>query len=336
MSDREPLLTQPGQLKPCVLEKKEVLRYEEMALRVLDSVDQNVKISTLDLSGVRFSHVFFEELCAAVKHNLSVKTISFEQCCVSDKECHHISYMLKGNSCLKKLSLADNFIRSIGAGYIARALHTQVPSGQTKGKIMNCELQSLNLNGNSVGPIGAKSLCVYLVHNRFLEELHLRGNAVDDWGCGWFGMYLRNQHVLKVLDLRENPILNNGLNELETMALRSQRNLLLHFGDDQCVVSPSGGCIGVPTLPDLLNGLGYTPSAAHMRLPIMSDPTYGIVSPDHHLCLLECGAAEGGAAPVPVPFNPPAEDRGEEEYDDDFDAEDGGDGDMEGLSAEAK
>ena len=99
------MLTEPGQIKPQVLEKEEVLEYEAMALRVLDSVDQNVKISVLDLSGVRFSNVFFSELCAAVKHNLSVKAIRFEQCCVTDKECHHISYMLRGNSSLKSLSL---------------------------------------------------------------------------------------------------------------------------------------------------------------------------------------------------------------------------------------
>ncbi|CAD7976349.1 unnamed protein product, partial [Amoebophrya sp. A25] len=89
---------------------------------------------------------------------------------MGDVACERIGFLLRENSSVSILSLCENHIKSVGCGFIARPLDRGYGTDKLKRRLTH-----LFLNRNHIGPVGAKSLSLALVHNRTLEALEVRG-----------------------------------------------------------------------------------------------------------------------------------------------------------------
>jgi Ran GTPase-activating protein (RanGAP) involved in mRNA processing and transport len=109
--------------------------------------------------------------------------------------------LLLGTPSLRTLILSDNDLGDHGIMALSRALQQQSKTAQ---------LQILDVNGNTITPVGASALGTMLRVNKSLQALHVSFNHVGDDGVEIIVSALQMNQTLRTLSLRRNGITSTG------------------------------------------------------------------------------------------------------------------------------
>lgn len=152
---------------------------DDAAARLLaDGLGHNRVCKTLDLSGCGLSHnavsVIAQSLATALLSSLDLSGNA-----IDDKSCIILAdtgLRSKGRPAplglgVAVLSLADNHITCVGAKAIADTL-----------ALCNDSLEALRLSHNRIGEVGGKALARVFVSNRTLKLLHVQKNLISEDG----------------------------------------------------------------------------------------------------------------------------------------------------------
>jgi len=137
----------------------EFRKNDESFLELLQALNENATLKSLDFNRVRWSIHEVRELCNVVKRSSSLKRLSFQQSYLNSDGVKMLADMLRENSIVKELNFSESSIGPTGALAIASAL-----------KINEC-LEELRIWEDSIGSKGAEELAKMIEVNSSLRRL---------------------------------------------------------------------------------------------------------------------------------------------------------------------
>ncbi|XP_065888158.1 protein NLRC3-like isoform X3 [Dysidea avara] len=143
-----------------------------------------------------------------------------------------ISVMMDGlqyNKTLTELDVSECGLSAKGASCVGRFLK-------------NCNLQVLNIGGNSIGDDGISVMMDGLQYNKTLTELHVYNCGISAKGASCVGRFLKNCN-LQVLNIGRNSIGDDGISVMMDGLQYNKTLTELHVHN--CGISAKGAsCIG--------------------------------------------------------------------------------------------
>jgi Ran GTPase-activating protein (RanGAP) involved in mRNA processing and transport len=187
----------------------------------------NNTITKLEIHAYEYYPNDFNNICAALTQNTSVKEINIQNTRINSDSIKHIADFLKITRCLTSILFWNTNIGSEGAKILAEGLkeNRSLLSFSISGSLLGnegvkhiCEAinyQKLNkicFGVNNIDHIGAKYIGEMLETNRSITSLYLDNNQVGSEGARYIVDSLKNRHVnLKMLNLSSNYIGLDGI-----------------------------------------------------------------------------------------------------------------------------
>ncbi|KCV69928.1 hypothetical protein H696_03393 [Fonticula alba] len=144
----------------------------EKSIEELAAVLGTIRLQSLFIGRNNIGPKGLERLCQAVA-NSSITHLTIQESGAGDEAAQHIADLIKNAKNLKFLHIANNKIGDEGGEVILRALGS--PS---------CQLFSLVMFNNNLGPKSAAALAEALPNNSSLREFDLRYCKFEDASCG--------------------------------------------------------------------------------------------------------------------------------------------------------
>lgn len=143
----------------------ELRKKDDSFQKVLEALNENRALKSLDFNRVRWSLTEVNGLCTAIKTRSSLKRVAFQQSYLGSDGVKLVAEMLKKNGVVKELSFSESGIGSSGSSAIASALK------------INESLEELQIWEDSIGSRGAEELAKMIEVNstlRFLTILDMQ------------------------------------------------------------------------------------------------------------------------------------------------------------------
>ena len=144
---------------------------------------------------------------------IGCNALNFRECSLSPLDCLALVHALKSVEGILDFDLTDNNLQSLGCIEIAKLL----PGNEHNQGL--CNLNSLNLTGNSITAEGVEHLCTALTHtNCKLKSLNLGNINITDQGIKHLSTALTHTNCkLNHLDLTNNDITDKSVKHLSTV-----------------------------------------------------------------------------------------------------------------------
>lgn len=188
------------------------------------------QLSLADLSHNTINIDGAKALALALAHHSSLKRLMLRGCRLSDAGTQHLVSSLRSNDSLVHIDLSLNQISDASAKALAASLDFNYrlnvgcrTSFITLTPNVASISQSICLNGNDIGPSGARALAQKLGPVSSLRCLDISGNAIGDKGLKEFADCLVAQSSLTSLDLFDCGIGSQGLKAFATSISRNNR-----------------------------------------------------------------------------------------------------------------
>lgn len=200
--------------------------------------DENCKLRTLILNGADVDDEECVNICLAISHNKSLRTLSLSKNLIGKSELLNVLHpdlqtggeavgdMLKVNTTLTKLDLSWNAIRMDSAIALAKSLE------------VNQTLKTLLLGYNSFGDMPSQYLGRALKFNKCLTELDIESNSINPKAATVLANAISFNETLLKLNINGNTLGKIGAQALVAAIQRSStesRKLQVSFINCDCI-----------------------------------------------------------------------------------------------------
>ncbi|UOB16523.1 sister chromatid cohesion protein PDS5 [Abyssalbus ytuae] len=184
----------PGEILDDIEDYLDRNRRDEL-LQLLEHNQPNAFVNdgVLDLSGIALDGGYIEKLGKALASNTTVKALNLKNTGTGTPEMTALAKLLGENSRIIKLDLSWNTIDAKGLYFFSKVLKEGA-------------LEELNLEGNQIGPQGARLLQDSLVGNTTLKALNLKRNNLGNNGAKRIAVALQLQAERGGSALEDNSI----------------------------------------------------------------------------------------------------------------------------------
>ncbi|EAN90557.1 hypothetical protein C3747_140g72 [Trypanosoma cruzi] len=199
--------------------------------KLLKSISMSTALTRLGLSANKIGHEGAALLFRALEKNVYLKSLDLSLNEIGPSGAESIAHLLAlPASPLKTLQLYGNHLGVAGVGLIADAV---------KG---NRCLKDLTLGNNNATDAAAEALAEMLRENSTLETLDLRSNTLTATGVRILARDgLANNVFLVSLSLSANPIGSVGADEIAKTLIMHQGGALTRLDLSSCELGPTGG-----------------------------------------------------------------------------------------------
>ena len=176
------------------------LQYTGLGLKDCNALSELLATSqyivVLDMSGNGLLSSSIQLIVDGLSHNSSLEKIGIRESNFSSENVLHLASVLRMNTRLKELDIQWCAIECSGSVHLAKALEDNAAT----------QLQTLMLNGNSIGSEGATAFAGMLKRNQCLKTLKVSDDSVGVEGALELVESLEHNTTLKKLELSKKCI----------------------------------------------------------------------------------------------------------------------------------
>eukprot|EP01063_Lacrimia_lanifica_P002863 TRINITY_DN1154_c1_g1_i1.p1 TRINITY_DN1154_c1_g1~~TRINITY_DN1154_c1_g1_i1.p1 ORF type:complete len:745 (+),score=320.23 TRINITY_DN1154_c1_g1_i1:73-2235(+) len=217
---------------------------------LIEALDMNNTISAVSLGRNRIGPAVVS-LAKVCNTNSCLKDVNIESSCISPDVAQEFAAQLTSPSLLS-INLGENKLGNDGVRAICKALKGKCLRyidlshvGLTHEGVEHvCELiniapklQTLQLDGNNIGPEGIKPLAAALSQSTTIDSFNLGETCIGDAGVAVLTKAVANNHMLRVLDLSDVGMGNEGCIVLCDMLAKMRRVAELDLSNNNVVAT---------------------------------------------------------------------------------------------------
>ena len=206
-------------------------------------------IKFLDISDDEFilSPDSVQLIVDGLSHNTSLEKLNMRYSNFSSQNVFQLASVLRVNTRLKELNIRWCDIQSSDSVHLAKALEENTTT----------QLQTLQLEGNTIGSEGAAAFTDMLATNKSLAELDMRECSIQGKGSVCLAKALEKNSTVREFDISDNPIGSEGAVAFATMLKKNQSLKKLGLYDDS---------VGVEGALELIESLKHNTTLEELEL----------------------------------------------------------------------
>jgi len=185
-------------------------------------------LTSLDLSDCKIGASGATSLAIGLSEHKSLRILNLSNNRVDRPGCQRLGEALLANPVLEELNLSGNSIGSRGASSIAAfIIHPR------------CQLKTLVLTNNDIGPRGGRALALGMSYNKSIVTLEMSQNDLGDIGAAGFGRCLEMNSTMRLFNISDCDITDLGATGLsfglkKNVGLRVLKAASQVIGDAGC------------------------------------------------------------------------------------------------------